>query len=423
MRLTNYTPGVHFGRVRLARKRGRAILLSMARLHRGYLIAALILAVIVFAVSLWLFPEWKASLRLIVSLVVAVVVGVVGLIAAARQAFEYPTPPPTPPIAPQIDADNLKAGRDISLHVGDTHIHQAPEFQPPPLTPLHQIPPPPPDFTGREAELNDLLANFEAGAAISGLRGLGGVGKTALALKLAERVQSRYPGAQFLIELKGASDAPLSPADALAHVIRAYHPTAKLPEGEAELRALYLSVLHDQRALLLLDDARDAAQVTPLLPPSGCGVIVTSRQKFTLPGLRAKDLDILPPDDAHTLLLRIADRIGDQAQTIADLCGYLPLALRLAGSALAERVDLSPADYLRRLGDAQQRLRLTGADASLSLSYDLLTPEQQKGWRALAVFPDTFDRAAAAAVCALEPDPAGVATASTTSPASLPMPA
>ncbi len=273
---------------------------------------------------------------------------------------------------------------------------------------LHQLPPPPDDFTGREAELKELLdaMRFETGAAISGLRGLGGVGKTALALKLAERVQSRYPDAQFFVELRGASDAPLSPAEALARVVRAYHPTAKLPEAEAELRALYLSVLHGQRALVLLDDARDAAQVKPLLPPSNCGVIVTSRQKFTLPGLRAKDLDILPPDDARTLLLRIAERIGEQAQVIANLCGYLPLALRLAGSALAERVDLSPADYLRRLGDAQQRLRLTGADASLGLSYDLLAPEQQNHWRALAVFPATYDRAAAAAVWELEPDPA-----------------
>src|SRR5919107_1406382 len=107
---------------------------------------------------------------------------------------------------------------------------------------------------------------MESGVTISGLQGQGGIGKTALALKLAQKLAPRYPDAQFYLDLKGAAkQKPLSPAEALSHVIRAYHPTAKLPEGEAELRALYLSVLHGQRALLLMDNARDAAQVLPLI--------------------------------------------------------------------------------------------------------------------------------------------------------------
>ncbi|HEX8922178.1 MAG TPA: tetratricopeptide repeat protein, partial [Pyrinomonadaceae bacterium] len=101
---------------------------------------------------------------------------------------------------------------------------------------------------------------------------------------------------------------------------------------------------------------------------------------------------------------KIAPRIGEHAGAIAKLCGYLPLALRLAASALVERPDLNVADYVRRLTDAQQRLKLI--DASLSLSYELLTPELQKRWRLLAVFPDTFDTAAAAAVWNAEPDTA-----------------
>ena len=81
------------------------------------------------------------------------------------------------------------------------------------------------------------------GVTISGLQGMGGVGKTALALVLAERLKPRYPDAQFYLDLKGADKQPLSVAAALTHVIRAYHPTAKLPESEAELRGLYMSVL------------------------------------------------------------------------------------------------------------------------------------------------------------------------------------
>lgn len=268
---------------------------------------------------------------------------------------------------------------------------------------LHQLPPPPRDFTGRVRELEELMSRIEhGGATISGLQGLGGVGKTALALKLAQQLAPRYPEAQFYLDLKGADKQPLSVADALAHIVRAYHPTAKLPEGEAELQSLYLSVLHGRRALLLMDNASGREQVEPLIPPDGCVLLVTSRQHFTLPGLSALDLETLPPEDARQLLLKIAPRIGDNADEIARLCGHLPLALRLAASALAERANLSPADYVRRLSDAKTRLSLV--EASLTLSYELLSPELQSHWRALAVFPDTFNTAAAEAVWELGAD-------------------
>jgi tetratricopeptide (TPR) repeat protein len=296
----------------------------------------------------------------------------------------------------------------------DLHTWASKEYRPRPtpeptatLAALHQLPAPPRDFTGRKEELDELTREIgRGGATISGLRGQGGIGKTALALKLAEQLAPRFPDAQFYLDLKGTTQ-PLTSADAMAHVIRAYHPAAKLPEGVAELSALYLSVLHGQRALLLMDNARDAEQVEPLIPPDPCVLLVTSRWHFHVPGLVSKDLDKLSEEDAHKLLLRIAPRIGEHAEEIARLCGYLPLALRLAASALAERKDLSPADYARRLADEQQRLTLLGkVEVSVSLSYELLTPALQKLWRTLAVFPATFDAAAAAAVWELERDAA-----------------
>lgn len=275
-----------------------------------------------------------------------------------------------------------------------------PQETTPTINALHQLPSPPRDFTGRAQELSELMRALEqGGVTISGLQGLGGVGKTTLALKLAQQLIPRYPDAQFYLDLKGTSKTPLSAADAMAHVIRAYHPTAKLPEDEAELSAIYMSVLHNQRALLLMDNALDCNQVEPLIPPESCGMLVTSRQHFTLPGLFAKNLDTLPVEDARKLLLKIAPRISEQADMIAKLCGYLPLALRLAASALAERVDLSIADYVQRLTDARQRLEvLDEVKASLGLSYELLKPDIQEQWRVLAVFPDTFDLAAVAAM-------------------------
>ncbi|HKU77035.1 MAG TPA: tetratricopeptide repeat protein, partial [Pyrinomonadaceae bacterium] len=270
---------------------------------------------------------------------------------------------------------------------------------------IRQIPSPPADFTGRENELKELLASIEiGGVTISGLQGMGGVGKTALALKLVELLKPRYPDAQFFLDLKGASAQPLTVAEALVHVVRAYHPADKLPESESELRGLYLSVLDGKRALLLMDNAASAEQVEPLIPPASCLLLVTSRQHFTVPGLASKNLETLSAADARDLLLTIAPRIETQADEIATLCGRLPLALRLAAAAMVKYRNLSPADYVRRLQDRQQRLQLI--DATLSLSYEFLSEELRERWRWLAVFPDTFADYSAAAVWEVEVDQA-----------------
>jgi tetratricopeptide (TPR) repeat protein/Cdc6-like AAA superfamily ATPase len=285
-------------------------------------------------------------------------------------------------------------------------------YQPTPFLGLsHQLPPPPADFTGRITELRELRAAIEKGGIhISGLQGQGGVGKTALALKLADELTPYFPDAQIYLDLKGISEKPLTAAEAMTHVLRTFHPEAKLPEKEEDLHAQYLTVLHDKRALLLMDNAKDAAQVRPLIPPAGCTMLVTSRYHFTLPGLYARNLDTLPPSDAKALLLAIAPRIGGEAEAIAKLCGYLPPALRLAATAIAERLDLSPEDYRQKLADEKSRLLLlggeAGVEASIALSYNMLDAHMQRRWRMLAVFPDTFDVRAAAAVWEIEGDAA-----------------
>lgn len=274
---------------------------------------------------------------------------------------------------------------------------------------LHQLPPPPRDFTGRQTELAELTAAVEkGGVTISGLQGLGGVGKTALALKLAEQLSQKYQDGQLYLDLKGINPNPLNPKQAMEHVIRAYYPVANLPENETELLGLYRSVLHGKRTILLMDNARDAEQVKLLIPPASCLLVVTSRQHFVLPGLAAKNLDALPPSDARELLLRIAPRLDqeerDYAGELARLCGYLPQAIVPVGSTLAARADLRPADYVHRLADARERLKLTETDASFSLSYDLLAGELQQRFLSLAVFPDTFHAAGAAAVWDVVPE-------------------
>jgi tetratricopeptide (TPR) repeat protein len=192
---------------------------------------------------------------------------------------------------------------------------------------------------------------------------------------------------------------PLTWQEAMAHVLHAFHPEEHLPTSDAELAGRYRSVLSGRRVLLLWDNAASREQVEPLLPPGGDAlVLVTSRRRFHLPGLSAHDLDALPPADAVTLLRSIAPRLDEStAAAITARCGYLPLALQLAGATLAERDDLSPQRYLQRL----QVARLTELDdvaASLRLSEELLAEPLRSKWRELVVLVGDFSAAWAAAV-------------------------
>jgi len=265
------------------------------------------------------------------------------------------------------------------------------------LSAPYQLPTPPADFTGREKELDELRKAIRSGnVAISGLKGMGGVGKTALALVLADEMKPYYPDGQIYLDLLGTT-TPFSPAKAMEHVIRSFHPDSKLPEDAAQISPLYHSVLTDKKVLLLMDNARDSKQVEPLIPPRGCFLFVTSRQHIELPGLHATRLDTLPPKDAENLLLSICRRITDKAGALAKACGYLPLALRLAASALNEHETISVESYLERLSDTARKSKEL-AEPALATSYDLLSDDTKRAWRQLAVFPSTFDSAAAAAV-------------------------
>ncbi len=275
---------------------------------------------------------------------------------------------------------------------------------------LKQLPAPPRDFTGRETELEELRqALRHGGATISGVQGLGGVGKTALALKLAHEFKDHYPDAQIYLDLKGVSPQPLSPAEVMWHVVSSFHPDTKRPD-DADLPAWYVSLLNDNRVLLFYDNAGDAAQLAPLLAPEHCLLLVTSRKHLTLPEMFLKNLDEMNEADANKLLLKIAPHIGVYAAALAEQCGRLPIALCAAASVLKVKRSLSPEDYLKRLQDRKERLKLRdevrnlSVEACFDLSYELLSEELQRRWRMLAIFPTDFDAPAAAAVWQVDVD-------------------
>jgi tetratricopeptide (TPR) repeat protein len=297
---------------------------------------------------------------------------------------------------PQTNVAGNAQGPVLSGNFQGDVIFESTEMLPDP----HQLPAPPKDFVGRDKEIQQILAYFDQGETLIGLRGMGGIGKTALAIVLADKLKDRFSDAQFFIDLQGTSANPLSASQAIAQIIRAYLPTMRLPESGAELGNLYRSLLNMKRALLLLDNAAGREQVELLMPPKGCSMLITSREKFFFGGLKTVDLEELPSEDACRLLLADTGRIGDYAAELAKLCGYLPLALRNAASILAERINLEVPEYLRRLKDAKTRLDLV--EASFSLSYDLLSPQLQELWCKLSVFPADFDCKAAEAVWELD---------------------
>lgn len=282
----------------------------------------------------------------------------------------------------------------------------------------HALPAPVVDFVGRDDEIARLLdilgqtGERGAVATISSVRGMGGIGKTQLALTVAQRLASVFSDAHVLIELRGAGGEPLSPTLALQWVIRAFEPQMKLPDDLSRLRSIYQTTLTGKRVLIVADDARDAAQIRPLLPPAGCALLITSRQRFTLPGMMALDLGMLSPEEAERLLHTICRRIGDAAPRLAHLCGYLPLALRVSASVLENDNTLRVERYLERLADERTKLaQLRDPDdpeldveASLQLSYAALRPVAQDVLCQLSVFGASFDLVAATAVIAISAD-------------------
>jgi DNA-binding SARP family transcriptional activator/uncharacterized protein HemY len=283
------------------------------------------------------------------------------------------------------------------------------------------LPPDIDDFTGRQAAVAQVqgLLERERGTAIviSAIAGKAGVGKTALAVRVAHRLRPRFADGQLYVNLRGAEAQALDPAEVLAGFLRALGiEGARIPEGLEERVRQYRSQLADRRVLVMLDNAASEAQVRPLLPAShGCAALVTSRARLS--GLEAAHpliLDVLDPDHAVRLVGKLAGpaRVAaepEAAQAIVRLCGWLPLALRIAGARLGARPHWRLALLADRLADERRRLdELASGDlevrASVALSYHGRSQAERRLFRRLGVLAaPSFPAWVAAALLDSEP--------------------
>ncbi|MFF7982076.1 BTAD domain-containing putative transcriptional regulator [Streptomyces sp. NPDC007901] len=297
----------------------------------------------------------------------------------------------------------------------------AAEPAPVPVRPA-QLPATVPDFTGRSAfvtELSEVLASAEGRVmAVSALAGIGGVGKTTLAVHVAHQARSAFPDGQLYVDLQGAGARSAEPETVLGSFLRALGtPESAIPDSLHDRAALYRSVLDGRRVLVLLDNAKDAAQVRPLLPGTeGCAALVTSRVRMVdLAGAHLVDLDVMSPDEALQLFTKIvgAERVASEREAALDVvaaCGFLPLAIRIAASRLAARRTWTVSVLAAKLADERRRLdELQAGDlavkATFELGYGQLEPAQARAFRLLGLAdgPD-ISLAAAAAVLDLPPE-------------------
>ncbi|WNM31371.1 BTAD domain-containing putative transcriptional regulator [Streptomyces sp. Li-HN-5-11] len=282
------------------------------------------------------------------------------------------------------------------------------------------------DFTGREALVSDLVADFTADQQAGALRtapwmalisGMPGVGKTALAVHLAHLIRDRFGGGQLFADLRASSTTPRDPAEVLMSFLRSLGMAEQqIPDGTEERCNLFRSVTANRRLLLVIDDVSSLADLRPLLPANPqCAVVVTGcRTLHGVGGAVNVDLDVMDHAEGVELLARIVGRARLEAERCAtdrlvELCGRLPVALRCIGSRLVAVPGLPLTVLADRLTNSRQALdELYLGDLNLRAMYDSsyarLNRQEQSTFRLLSMLPgEAFTGDAVAELLGWEP--------------------
>ena len=282
------------------------------------------------------------------------------------------------------------------------------------------------DFVGRVEIIEGIKVALRSGGAAvtASVEGMGGVGKTETALVAAHELvgEGRFKDAQIFIDLHGFTPGaqPKAHVEALSELLRPFVPphATLLPDTAEALLPLWRQATAGLDMLLFLDNGRNEAQVEPLLPGhDGCVAIITSRNKLQLGGLTPIGLDEMAPGEAVDLALALANRRDAgrlseaQAEKLAELCGYLPLAIEIAANTLSVAQGWDAVRFLAALADRSRTFELLkrgdrNLKATLAVGLETLDAETRARWQALGVFEGGFIGASACAVWDAEnPDP------------------
>lgn len=273
----------------------------------------------------------------------------------------------------------------------------------------HALPFDVPDFSGRSSELQWICEATrrapEGSPTVLALDGMGGGGKTALAVRAAHQLAEQYPDGSLFIDLHGftPSQTPLSAFQAQGDLLAAAGiPSEEIPAVPAGRAARWQSYMRSRRMLLVLDNAAASEQVRELIPASSDSlVLITSRPRLTgLDGVEWLSVGALPELDSHQLLRNTlgaarVEKEPDAARELLRLCGGLPLAVRIAAARLANRPHWTVQRLVERLRDHDRRLdELTsegrGVAGALLLSYQSMPLEQQTAFRLLGHHPGRY---------------------------------
>jgi tetratricopeptide (TPR) repeat protein len=271
---------------------------------------------------------------------------------------------------------------------------------------LHQLPPPPEPYIGRQSEAKNLLKEEFGRPIIINIHGPQGIGKKALALKTAQKLFFQFRDAQIFYDMKSNGKEPRGVAQALAHIIQLFNPNVDIPENKIELVKLYRMSTKGQRIILILGNVSSEKQAKPLLLHKNSVVILTSAEPLNLPRCITQGLEEMEKQDALDLITALCPRAGFSNIEISKTCRNHPFSIVLTSKFLTCNPDINPPDFIKALQSQISSMEITGSMgfqkiqlAVISTCYKFLPVPMSSSLRKMAIIPGSFDDKAQGFIC------------------------